>query len=72
MSVLLLFASALAIAAPPDSGARMKEMFRDPPVEYSSAPLLVWNGVVTDSAIDRMLDDLNGQRVRGKLHRAPR
>ncbi|MBL8220511.1 MAG: hypothetical protein JNL62_14855, partial [Bryobacterales bacterium] len=36
-----------------------------PPVEYSSAPLLVWNGVVTDTAIDRMLDDLNSQRVRG-------
>ncbi|MFN7936674.1 MAG: glycosyl hydrolase [Bryobacteraceae bacterium] len=65
MHLLLLFLAAIAMAAPPDSGASMKKLFRDPPVEYSSAPLLVWNGAVTESAIDRMLDDLNSQRVRG-------
>ncbi|MBL8175382.1 MAG: hypothetical protein JNK48_11980 [Bryobacterales bacterium] len=65
MRLLVLFLATVAMAAPPDSGAAMKRLFRDPPVEFSSAPLLVWNGAVTEAAIDRMLDDLNGQRVRG-------
>lgn len=63
--LLPLLLASCAMAAPPDSGARMKELFSDPPVEYSSAPLLVWNGAVTGGAIDRMLDDLNSQHVRG-------
>ncbi|MCZ2147776.1 MAG: hypothetical protein LC126_08360 [Bryobacterales bacterium] len=65
MRLLLFLLAFCAMASPPDNGERMKQLFADPPVEYSSAPLLVWNGTVTDAAIDRMLDDLNSQHVRG-------
>jgi hypothetical protein len=39
-------------------------MFSDPPREYSSAPLWVWNDMMTDEEVAGTLRDLAGQGTR--------
>jgi len=41
-----------------DSFATLESMFIDPPSEYRSMPLWVWNGKVTEKELDRMLAEL--------------
>lgn len=40
-----------------DKFSTIETQFKEPPNEYRSAPLLVWNGKMTESEIDRMLKD---------------
>jgi len=44
--------------------AAVKRQFSDPPREYHSAPLWVWNDMLTDQQIVGTLRDLAGQQVR--------
>ncbi|MGB2861974.1 MAG: glycosyl hydrolase [Sedimentisphaerales bacterium] len=44
--------------------AAVKKQFSDPPREYHSAPLWVWNDMLTDEQIVGTLRDLAGQQVR--------
>ncbi len=46
-----------------DSAAARK-LFPDPPREYHSAPLWVWNDMLTDEQITGTLQDLAGQQVK--------
>ena len=41
-----------------DNFAGLESMFADPPSEYRSMPLWVWNGKVTEAELDRMLIEL--------------
>jgi hypothetical protein len=41
-----------------DSFASIETLFKDPPSEYRSMPLWVWNGKVTETELDRMLTEL--------------
>lgn len=44
--------------------ARVKDLFRDPPREYSTGPLWVWNDLLTDEQIRSTLRDLARQQVK--------
>ena len=44
--------------------ATLRRQFSDPPREYHSAPLWVWNDMLTDQQIVGTLRDLAGQQVR--------
>jgi hypothetical protein len=43
---------------------RVKALFTDPPREYATAPLWVWNDMLTEEQIVSTLRDLAGQNVR--------
>ncbi|MBI4876486.1 MAG: hypothetical protein HY822_17765 [Acidobacteria bacterium] len=47
-----------------DSYSRLKELFANPPMEYSTSPFLVWNGEVMESEIDQHLTAFRDQGVR--------
>ncbi len=61
-----LFVSVVAFAAqqPPDSWTALRAQFPDPPAHFSTAPFFVWNGEVTESEIDKFLEDYRSQGVR--------
>jgi hypothetical protein len=43
------------------NSARVKALFADPPREYSSAPLWVWNDMLTEEQIVSTMRDLADQ-----------
>ena len=55
--------SAAGIAAAEDSAA-VKAQFADPPRQYSSGPLWVWNDMLTDEQVKSTLNDLASQKVK--------
>jgi hypothetical protein len=57
----LLLPSGAALAA--DSAA-VKALFANPPRQYASAPLWVWNDMLTDEQVVDTLRDLAGQKVK--------
>lgn len=59
----LLCAALPAAAADLDSIGELQARFAQPGAEYSTAPLMVWNGEVTESAVDRQLSDYRTQGV---------
>jgi hypothetical protein len=63
---LLLFNSCtntIGQAKYPDS-TEVRKLFAAPPTEYSSAPLWVWNDMLTEEQIVSTLNDLAGQKVK--------
>ncbi len=70
LAVIALNVIALAMAAPPTfaqkigDSAAARRVFVDPPREYATAPLWVWNDLLTDDQIRGTLRDLAAQRVR--------
>jgi len=70
VALLMLLSCARPAATParvpgglPDSAAA-KALFADPPREYATAPLWVWNDLLTENQIRETLRDLAGQKVR--------
>lgn len=61
-AVLLLVASLLSASAV--DSAHVKKLFKNPPREYSTGPLWVWNDMLTDEQIRSTLRDLAGQKVK--------
>ncbi len=59
---LLLLLGGLASASAVDS-AHVKKIFKQPPREYSTGPLWVWNDLLTDEQIRSTLRDLAVQKV---------
>ena len=43
----------------------LKNLFNDPPAEYRSAPLWVWNNIVTEEEIDKQLEELHAAGIGG-------
>ncbi len=71
----LALAALLAACAPkaqgPDYGT-LKATFADPPAGYRSAPLWVWNGIVTRDEIKRQLEDFKARGIGGAfIHPRP-
>jgi hypothetical protein len=62
VSLTLIFPATRAIAAV-DSGA-VKKLLPHPPREYATAPLWVWNDLLTEQQVRETLRDLAGQQVR--------
>jgi hypothetical protein len=55
-----------ALATPDGAvdSSRVKALFKDPPREYSTGPLWVWNDMLTEEQIRSTLRDLAGQKVK--------
>jgi hypothetical protein len=51
-------------AAPANDSATIKRQFKEPPREYGSAPLWVWNDLLTEEQVTSTMRDLAGQRVK--------
>jgi len=60
-ALLLLLATAPSRA---ENSAAVKAVFADPPRQYASAPLWVWNDMLTEDQIRSTLRDLAGQKVK--------
>jgi hypothetical protein len=60
----MLFAAALLARASADDSAAVKKVFADPPRQYASAPLWVWNDMLTEEQVRGTLRDLAGQKVK--------
>ena len=59
--VLVCFAAAVSHG---DDSATIKRTFANPPRQYSSSPLWVWNDMLTEEQIVGSLRDLAGQKVK--------
>ena len=46
-----------------DSTVRLRQLFSNPPAEYSTAPFFVWNGEVTEADIDYFMDSYHSQGI---------
>ncbi|MCP4611623.1 MAG: hypothetical protein GY845_23180 [Planctomycetes bacterium] len=57
------YLSASAQHAQTANSAQVKTLFADPPREYSSAPLWVWNDMLTEQQIVSTMRDLASQKV---------
>jgi len=60
----LLFLASCALDAPASDSASVKKLFANPPREYASAPLWVWNDLLTEDQIRGTMRDLAGQGVK--------
>ncbi len=47
-----------------DDAATVKKLFADPPRQFASAPLWVWNDMLTEEQVRGTLRDLAGQKVK--------
>ena len=47
-----------------DDAASMRATFADPPRQFSSAPLWVWNDMLTEEQVGGTLRDLAAQKVK--------
>lgn len=63
LTLAALLGCTAAPAADVNSIAELKARFASPGAEYSTAPLMVWNGEVTEAAIDKQLTDYKAQGV---------
>ncbi len=68
MSALLLGAVSFGVCAtarnvPAEDSATLKAIFADPPREFASAPLWVWNDMLTEQQIRSTMQDLASQKV---------
>src|ERR1019366_10062220 len=66
LAVLLVACSVPVLAAPSQAAdsSRAKALFKDPPREYSTGPLWVWNDMLTERQVRETLRDLAGQKVK--------
>src|SRR5689334_21312948 len=53
-----------ALAGGAESSARIKHLFANPPRQYSTGPLWVWNDLLTEQEIRETLHDLARQHVK--------
>ncbi len=58
------FSAAFSSLAKGDDSAGVRAQFAQPPRQYSSGPLWVWNDLLTETQIRSTLRDLSGQHVR--------
>ncbi|MCX6624759.1 MAG: glycosyl hydrolase [Acidobacteria bacterium] len=47
-----------------DSGARLRELFANPPAEYSTSPFFVWNGDMNEAEIEQFVKSYHDQGIR--------
>jgi len=56
--------AASAVSGVAIESSRVKALFKQPPREYSTGPLWVWNDLLTEQQIRQTLRDLAGQKVK--------
>ncbi len=57
-------AASVPVAAAAVDSSSVKAIFADPPRQYASAPLWVWNDMLTEEQVVQTLRDLAGQQVK--------
>jgi len=67
-TALVLLAGVIAVGAmgcqgPGTTSAQVKRLFAEPPREYSSGPLWVWNDMLTEEQVIRSLRELHDQHI---------
>lgn len=60
---LILAQGALALGEDPPNAEAARKLFASPPREYATAPLWVWNDMLTEEQIRGTMQDLAGQKV---------
>ncbi|MFV1994221.1 MAG: glycosyl hydrolase [Verrucomicrobiales bacterium] len=60
----LLIVTSVSVLAGADDSQSAKALFADPPRQYSTGPLWVWNDMLTEEQIKSTMADLAGQKVR--------
>jgi len=60
----VLLALLFAASARGEDSAAVKRVFADPPRQYASAPLWVWNDMLTEEQVVGTLRDLAAQKVK--------
>ena len=66
LGLLLCACCGSTLAAPGGAvgSSHVKALFKNPPREYSTGPLWVWNDLLTEQQIRDTLRDLAGQQVK--------
>ena len=64
LPLLVLGVAAVAGNLRAADSVAIKKLFADPPREYASAPLWVWNDMLTEEQIAGTMQDLAGQKVK--------
>jgi hypothetical protein len=66
LGVLLVIAVLLPVmtVSGADNSSKVRSLFADPPADYSTAPLWVWNDMLTDDMVVGTLRDLSAQKVK--------
>jgi len=64
LSLILGQLGSLLVSGATDEAASVKKLFADPPRQYSSAPLWVWNDWLTEDQIVSTMRDLASQKVK--------
>jgi hypothetical protein len=64
VSLLVLASAILTHAAAPADSKQARQLFTNPTRDYSTAPLWIWNDMITPQQIRDTLQDLAGQRVK--------
>ncbi|MDH7502511.1 MAG: glycosyl hydrolase, partial [Verrucomicrobiota bacterium] len=64
VTAMFLFGFALSLSAAQTESTQVRKLFTDPPRQYTSAPLWVWNDLLTEEQIRGTMRDLAGQNVK--------
>ena len=64
MAVVFAAVHVMGRPTPADDSATVKKLFADPPRQFASAPLWVWNDMLTEEQVRGTLRDLAGQKVK--------
>ncbi len=64
LAAAVLSSGAVVPSGSPDNSSQIKSLFADPPREFSSAPLWVWNDQLTEEQVVGTLRSLAAQKVR--------
>ncbi|MCJ7692846.1 MAG: hypothetical protein MUO22_05470, partial [Sedimentisphaerales bacterium] len=64
MALAFICVSSATCCVQADDSATVKTLFADPPLEYSTCPLWVWNDMLTEQQVISTLNDLDAQEIR--------
>lgn len=64
LAIVVCWGSCLGAARAAEDSSSLRTIFADPPREFASAPLWVWNDMLTEEQVVSSLRDLAGQKVR--------
>lgn len=64
LAVVVLSSGDAVPQGQPDRSAQIRTLFADPPREYSSAPLWVWNDLLTEEQVTETLRSFAAQKVK--------
>ncbi|NLH72975.1 MAG: hypothetical protein GX456_07970 [Verrucomicrobia bacterium] len=64
VTAMFFFGFALSLTGAPTESTQVRKLFSDPPRQYTSAPLWVWNDLLTEEQVRGTMRDLAEQNVK--------